>query len=411
MKKIMFLIIWCTSTFHFGYAQNDEEIDINSLNAPATPAATLLGFSASEIDKPRDASAFLASIVTQTDGLNNLPSNYAFEIAPAWLFNGTRKKITFEKFESDKNVCTNFWHSLSLSGAVRRTEESDDHPIPMTQVAWGIKFSLKRGEFSNSTTKLINGTKEKLSVIHRSVTDALHSDTDYQKLNGQILELRTGIDTTLASKYRLLQLEIEKEDLRKTILDGVSEKKAEALKAMKKDLNETHFNRTGFKLDLTAGLVQDFPNDSYEHRSISKFGAWITTGFEDNKGNTFLGIGRLLQCPDAMYKLDTNLLSGIVLSADVGIRYVYAPPKKPWSLSAEAIYRNLKAREKEQDEWQNLDPTWRYSVTMEYQLNKDLSLNLTFGRNFDGTATRDGNVISLLSLFHSLGNKKPIEKT
>lgn len=406
MKKVLTIVFYVLISTQFALSQEEgqDEIDVNSINAPATPAATLLGFSASEIDKPKDASAFLGSIVTQTDGLKNIPSNYAFEIAPAWLLDGLRKKITFESFKSKSDIC----QGITLSGAVRRNEASDDRPNPMTQVAWGIKISLWRGGFSDATNNLIESAKGNLKTIHQGLASIIENDQEYQGLLDSIFDMPDSIRNKYPEQETILKLKLENQA--RILAASEADTKAETYKKLKADLNENKFTRKGFKLDLTAGFVQDFPNDNYSDRFISKYGAWVTSGYETEKGLSLLGIGRLLKCPDTEYVIDTFNKKGIVLSTDYGCRLIYSPSTKPWSISAEALHRQLKAKEEIKDKWETLDPTWRYSVTLEYQINKDLSLNFTFGKNFDGTANRKGNVISLLTLLKSLGNKKPIEK-
>ena len=116
MKKIILTCI--LSGLAGGYLLAQDECTLELLAAPATPAATMLGFSPAEIDKPRDVSDFLVS-VANSGALSQLPSNYAVEIAPAWLFAGN--KISYQSFSGNK-VTDNIWQGLTRSAAVRSND-------------------------------------------------------------------------------------------------------------------------------------------------------------------------------------------------------------------------------------------------------------------------------------------------
>lgn len=88
-KIIILIIILLTKTIAF--AQNDNQTpnatqEYDLLKAPVSPASNLLGYAQSEIDKPTDVSDFMVSLQSASNSYTQLPSNYAIDIAPYWLF-------------------------------------------------------------------------------------------------------------------------------------------------------------------------------------------------------------------------------------------------------------------------------------------------------------------------------------
>ncbi len=381
MKKRIFSAFLTIALYHYTMAQS-QVIDFNLLTAPATPAATLLGFATSEIDKPRDAAEFMASVVSQTNGLSDLPANYAVEIAPAWIFG--KKKISFDDFKSNA-VDKNIWQSLMISAAVKRKEASESNNNPLTQVSVGIKVSLKRGDFPAATLALIDSTQEEINFIHRNLNAYLSGDLVYQALIERALDSPAWQDTLEAYRNRKLK-KIELAELAN----------------LESKIKRLRFNRVGFKLDLTAGIVQDYVNNSYDQRTISKLGIWLTTGWEGEKGFSALAMGRVLKNPDADYKDDNgNMQVASIVSYDAGGRLLWAPADKSYSLSGELLYRQVSTPKK-------LPASWRYTLNFEYKLKSDLSLNFTYGRDFDDVVIKEGNLVALLSLITSLGTSKPV---
>ncbi|NUO02832.1 MAG: hypothetical protein HUU01_19670 [Saprospiraceae bacterium] len=380
MKRITFPGVLALFVCHCTFAQNDR-IDFDLLTAPATPAATLLGFAPSEIDKPRDVAEFMASVVSQTDGFSNLPANYAIEFAPAWLFG--KEKISFESFQNNK-LANCIWQSLVISAAVRRREASEANDLPLTQVSAGIKVSLSRGHFPRATLDLIDSTRESLSFIHRNIESYLADDLVYQAMIDSAFESQSWLDTLNVYRNRKFK-----------------DFKSAELAKLESKIKRLRFNRIGFKLDLTAGIVQDYANNSYNQRSISKLGIWLTSGWEGENGLSVLAMGRVLKSPDADYQDENgNIQVAGILSYDAGVRLLWAPSDKPYSLSGEALYRKVSSPKE-------LPASWRYTVNFEYKLKSNLGLNFTYGRDFDDVVIKEGNVVALLSFITLLGTSKP----
>ncbi len=361
MKKIYLTCI--ISGLMTGFLLAQEEHSLELLAAPATPAATMLGFSPSEIDKPREVSDFLIS-VANSGALSQLPSNYALEIAPAWLLTGN--KISYKSFSGNR-VQHNLWQGLTLSAAVRNSDTDTS-----TQMAFGLKTSLLRGKgFSKDVTERLAAAQQALKEFTDELNENLRNDEKYQAL------LDSG-DIEAAEAYR------------KKFYNNLSTEKSQIVEEQLRDIRLT---RVGFKLDLTAGIVQDFPGARFEQRTVSRAGVWLSGGYEGENGTSFLFIARYLHSAAAL-EADYN-------SFDGGARFIYAPAESKFTASGEAIYRKPLQTDA-------LSASWRATLNVEYKFRPDMSLNFSYGRNFDGVVSKNGNVVAIMSLFTSFGNKRKV---
>ena len=155
MKSICFLIAAVIISFP-AFSQEDDttKIKLDLLRAPSSPAANLLDFAVSDIEKPSDVSAFMASLQSATNSNSLLPSHYAVDLAPFWLFRG--KGLTTDKMDSRK-FSDVFRQTFVFSTAVRGSDSSSKEYDPANfYSSFGIKFSIKRGSFSKRTSETLD---------------------------------------------------------------------------------------------------------------------------------------------------------------------------------------------------------------------------------------------------------------
>src|ERR1700733_6541078 len=69
-------------------AYNDTSWTINVLTAPSSPGADLGVNSPPSIQKPTHMSWFTTSLLNATNNFTTIPSSYAVDFTPAWLFGG-----------------------------------------------------------------------------------------------------------------------------------------------------------------------------------------------------------------------------------------------------------------------------------------------------------------------------------
>jgi len=71
-----------------------NDINIDMLKAPQSPAANLLGMADSEISKPSDPTTFMVSLRQATNNFSSIPTNYAIDFSPFKVFGSSDLKFT-----------------------------------------------------------------------------------------------------------------------------------------------------------------------------------------------------------------------------------------------------------------------------------------------------------------------------
>jgi hypothetical protein len=197
-------------------------------------------------------------------------------------------------------------------------------------------------------------------------------------------------------------------DLTEAITERVTNFTEEELKEEKESLNNRikkiaatfHVNRVGWSWDINAGISASFRDKKLNNSSVYNAGFWQTFGYTGKKGSSFLGLIRFLYNPEKIFALNdsTNVFDNIS-TLDGGFRYVYSKPTSKFSGSVEAIYRSVLSSN-------TIDPSWRIVANVDYAIFENQKLGFTFGRNFDGTITKNNNLVAALTLLTGFGNKR-----
>lgn len=393
-----------------------EEFDL--LKAPISPASNLLGFSQSDIDKPTDVSAFMTSLQTATNSFSQLPSNYAIDIAPYWLFKKNSLGDISTKGLSNSYGKKVLKQTLVLSFAVKNTDSVSNNFNPKsTYAAMGFRFSIYRGNYDSTTVsqlrKIAILQQEKLTLMKKNQTlvyDNLPQEIDSLKQARK--NIFAGFDTKDESKDNLLLGELL---LKKaTKLDSIIGAKIEILLDDNKDAEQFtkidsrikelagkfQLARVNFTWDIAGGISAEFRNKNFNNSKVYNTGVWTTFGYTWEKSGSLLGLVRYLYNPDKVFALD-NQVNEIdnISTLDAGIRYIFGKSQSKFNCSIEAIYRSALSQD-------SSNSSWRFIANADYAILKNQKLTFSFGRNYDGTTTKDGNLIAALGLVVGFGNNR-----
>jgi len=411
----------------------DEGVKLDLLKAPSSPAANLLGIAASDVDKPTDVSAFMLSLRSATSNFTALPSNYAIDLAPYWLFKKKKGDITAAGLENSfgKNV---FKQTLVLSFAIRNTDSTEIELTPNSIYGGvGFKFSIFRGNYDETTKKALKEIKlwqdVKLDILKRQLGD-YNNDVDVIVLEGKREELLRKAVNDYRDSIKATD-EFENATLRqidsatRRAVPGISarvrnskeyfridtalnNKLAELNKTSKTEADEkikevaSNFQtaRVSFTWDISGGISGQFIDKSINNSKFYNAGIWTTIGYTGEKYGSGLFLLRLLHNPDKIFAKDNALNEiGDITTFDAGLRYIYGRSQSKFNASLEAIYRSVLSSG-------TIDPSWRVVFNAEYAIWQNQKLTFSFGRNFDGTISNDGNLIAALSFLAGFGNKR-----
>ncbi|WP_420581248.1 hypothetical protein [Reichenbachiella sp.] len=403
MKYFLSLIVLLSSLSTM--AQNDdqekESLDLEMLQAPSSPAANLLGISDSDIQKPSDRNELVGLIRQSSDDFSSLPTSFAFDYSPF------RKELNdFMNYNSktnehynNVNLKSNLKQSLVFSVATQSLDSAkNDVAVSSQQFGLGIKLSLARGDLDKDfRSKILNIRKlkeEKIPVLDSIAAARVEFDSEIQRLKKEMsLEIsERNFKSADSLKKRIAVLS--------NVINEEVEKEFNSTFAQIKSLTEgLSYDRFGFKWDIAAGMVLDFPNSSFDDGTLTKAGIWTVFGHEGQiSGASVLGLVRYMYNPNKIYadENNANILESDVSTVDVGARFIIGNKNK-LSGSLEAIYRSASVSE--------IENSWRFTLNTSYEVSKNQKLTFIFGRDFDGTITKNGNVIAALSYVRGFGSK------
>jgi hypothetical protein len=402
----------------FALIGQTENIELDLLKAPISPASNLLGFAQSEIDKPTDISEFMLSAQSASNNFNKLPSNFAVDIAPFWL---TKSKTIGDistkglSNSSGKNVIP---QTAVLSFAIKNVEENTNFfNSNNTYAAIGFRFSIYRGEFDLKSKEAINKISDlqklKLSLMNKNldeVYDLLPADIIMLKEKRKQILSNINVDDDSDENLALIELltiqasKIDEQiEAKIEILLGENKTKDELAKLdkkIKKIASEFQLGRVGFTWDLAGGISGDFQNKSFNQGKIYNAGIWTTTGYTTEKAGSFLGLIRYLYNPEQISFIDNNQnTSNDIASFDIGMRYIIGNPQSKFNASIEAVYRSFLSSTQTTN-------TWKLMFNADYAIIKNQKLTFSFGKNYDGTTTREGNLIAAIGTVFGFGNSR-----
>ena len=104
--------------------------------------------------------------------------------------------------------------------------------------------------------------------------------------------------------------------------------------------------------------------------------------------------------PERIFALDnsTNKFNSVA-TFDTGFRYILGESQAKLNASLEAVYRSYFTESE-------ADNSWRLMFNIDYAILKNQKLTFSFGKNYDGTTTKDGNLIAALGMVFGFGNKR-----
>lgn len=397
--KLSFVLVLLVF-FHFYSGQEEKGIDLDVLRAQASPGANLLGIANSDIEKPTDLKSIMVSLREGTSNFSSLPTSFAIDLVPFKL-NGK-----YQDLRTNSNFSTTFKQTFVTSLAFKGIAEDEELNLEeKSRLGFGIKFSIKRAEFSDETMKALGTIHEAHQFLEKrrlSGSDGSEELAKLDRANGLLLkEKRLLEDENKEDTQEYKELEKEIEAIGVKIENYHKNKKEEEGKILEitKIAQNIKLERYGYFLDMSMGTVLDFRNNKFNNTQITKVGAWLTGGYNwKNHPSTLIFMARYLYNPDSPLA-NPELKKENLSTLDVGSRLVLKLANERFLMSGECIYRSILNKSDYQS-------SWKYVLNFEYEVAKNQRLTFSFGRNFEGEYEKKGNLIVALNLLVGLGKFK-----
>jgi hypothetical protein len=390
MKKLTigtlcFVILLCA---YASLAQSDSKISI-----PSTPAFSILGFEPASIMRPATPKELSADILNSFDKNGELLLNLGIEVAPYWL--QSRPNLTRKQLDEATGFKL-FIQTLLLSAATVKDSATGNNKLGA-----GLRFKLLNGR---RTAKFEERQAElkATSTVNSLVTPDVAE------------QLGITVPDSLIAYFKELMIEdeIDQED--------ISEFEALADK-LKGKYPSTAKNVEKFALELQDSLNARTRNLRQEVSELSgkRDGlvvelavatAWITNSTDQfEKGGIWLNASQLISTHDAFtfsarYFFSTK--DSVVNNADFGLGYI--KEVENFSLSIEALGRAYRAEVPDLNQAGESitrlekDFTYRLAVQAAYRISKDISVNLSLGKDFDAPFIGRSGFFSIFGLNYSI---------
>jgi hypothetical protein len=415
MKRIIY-----TFVFSIICCQLIAQVNFNSLEATSTPAAAMLGYAPTNIDRPSTPQAISSSLQnafnTTTSQFN---PNINIEVTPFYAI--PSKNNTLNTYIADSHLSRKgkSWgmqllRNLALSMSTSQTDTTRFGTYkPGLGLAGGLRFCLveykpKTNNVLDSLVLKINGDwfgidaqrflmrvlnkdnacngSPPLASVAQNVKAILNNnDNNY---TSELKDLVSKKIDFLATKHITCADFIDSLTLYVTYIQTISDSSWVSNIKLADSLAQLP---AGFRLDFNMAYLGVLPGNDFKTPAPGSIAFWLVPSYKiqqkmksgKNLAIDLMLIGRLTinqKKNDSMYIDTTNYL-------DFGGKVAFSYNK--FSISGEAIYRVASELD---HPFTILDKkTWRITATASYKLTNYLSLQMTFGRNFDGkSATFDG---------------------
>jgi hypothetical protein len=197
-------------------------------------------------------------------------------------------------------------------------------------------------------------------------------------------------------------------------LQNLSEKKAQdsikgTIDQLKRLATQTDFKRYGFKLDVALGTALDYPDSTFQTCYVSKLSGWLTAGWENPQFN-ILGVARFSENINHKFRNDSNVIVNNINigEIDYGIR-IYKDFTEKFTISFEYLRRLPLYNTSKLDKNTISHPssTNRYVVSVNYKVGKNQNLSFVYGKEFDKTYIKQGNLVAALNFLIGFGSTRP----
>lgn len=381
------------------FYQTANAQDISKLTLPASPAFSILDFEPSAVMHPTNVKSLATDILSSFDQNGKLLMNLGLEASPYWL--GSHPNLKMKTY-LNPNLGQTIIQSFSLSAATVKDSVSGENKLGA-----GFRFKLYNGAPAKNTelaiatadlktmalvASIINGAKNTIIAgdTKQNEIDKIESALNAKKVNQLIIDDFKNVAEKLKGDYSDSISDIQ-DFLEKLLKDRV-----EAYNDLQIKVSDLLYQRKGFVVELAGASGYN----TSKNNSLEKIGFWGNASYYVSPDDLFTFTARYM-----FNNHDTT-----VSNFDAGLSFLKKTDK--FNISVEAILRYYRAEIPDID-INNLPimrlekkTTYRLAFQGAYNISDFLSLNVSFGKDFDLPIISKSAFFSILGLNYSIFNKE-----
>ncbi|MCW3093369.1 MAG: hypothetical protein JWP81_4438 [Ferruginibacter sp.] len=370
--------------------------DTSNITVPTSPAFSILDFEPSSVMRPTNAKALAADVLNSFDQNGKLLMNLGLEVAPYWL--KSHPKLDRATY-LEPNFGQTFLQSLSLSAATVKDSASGTNKL-----GGGFRFKLSNGKPVDelATASAEFQTKKTVVATINAVRALVGTGINTKQKAVDAIEaalVQGGTDTSLINKFKAEAATLAPaypetntgitDFLIKLLTDRV-----EAYGELAKKVSRLLYERKGFIVELAGALSYT----ASQNNSLDKTGFWANASY--------------FVSPEDLFTLTARYLfrntDSAITNFDVGLGFLKKASN--YNISVEAMLRHYRAEipvNNQPSKRIEKDFTYRLAVQGSYMINKDISINISFGKDFYSPFISRSGFFSILGFNYSLFSKKP----
>jgi hypothetical protein len=376
--------------------------DISKLTVPTSPAFSILNFEPSAVMRPTNSKSLATDVLNSFDKDGKLKLNLGLEVAPYWL--SSHPNLTRAQY-LQPNTAQTFLQSLSISAASVKDSTSGNNKLSA-----GFRFKLYNGEPVKALEIASAELKSKTTVVSiingiKNVVDANTINTKQKAIDAIEKALVTkNIDKAINEKVKKDAAAISADytdaiaDI-KLFLDKLISVRVDAYTELAKSVSNLLYERKGFVLEFAGASGFNTSNKN----SVEKIGFWGNASYFVSADDLFTLTGRY------MFKNADTASSNI----DIGLGFL--KKNNQYNVSIEYMARFYSAQISDKDINNQLIKrsekqfTYRLAAQASYAISKDVSINLSLGKDFDSPFISRSGFFSILGVNYSIFSKEPLK--
>jgi hypothetical protein len=395
-------LLCCVSALTNSYAQEETKITI-----PSTPAFSILNSEPTSVMRPNNNKDFGADILNAFDENGRLLMNIGLEVTPYWLKSRPALK---EKDYLNPTFKQTFLQSLNLSAATVKDSTTGDNKLGI-----GLRFKLLNGR----PMKTLEAKKEELKV-QETIIALIQSVRVMVDIPNTTILNRDSAIAFIIRNLRDERFKLDNETLMaiKDKAKVISEKFTDSpagiknfVDALSTDIREENDELVTHVVELIKkrqGLVIEMAGAS----------SFITSASDDvfERAGIWANVSNYVSPTDAWAVTARYMFASrdsSMTNFDLGISYL--KEQTTFNISIEGMFRWYRAEIPDINS--NNQPitrvekdfTYRLAVQGSYKLSKDISFNVSIGKDFDSPFISRSGFFSLFGFNYSIFRKEKVK--